>query len=245
MKKTADIMAMPVTIQVIDRNIKEEDINEVFSYLHFIDKKFSTFKKDSEISQINRGQLKESGYSNDMRNILSLCQKTKTETNGFFDINNNGILDPSGLVKGYAINEGANILLKKGYKNIYVEIAGDIQVYGKNSDGNDWKIGIQNPFNLKEIIKVVSLSNKGIATSGNYLKANHIYSPKKNKLIENIISVTVIGPNVYEADRFATAIFAMGESAFDFIVKLKNFESYIITKDKKAFYTLGFIRYTI
>ncbi len=244
MKKTAIIMSMPVTIQVADRDIKEEDINEVFSYFHYIDKKFSTYKKDSEISQINRGELKESDYSKEMKNILFLCEKTKQETNGFFDINNKGILDPSGVVKGYAINEGAKKLLKKGYKNIYVEIAGDIQVYGKDEKGKEWKIGIQNPFNIKEIIKIVKLSDKGIATSGNYIRGGHIYNPKNKDNVGEIVSVTVIGPNVYEADRFATAIFAMGEKGLDFIVTLKGFESYIIRRDKQAVYTEGFSRYT-
>ncbi len=243
MRKTANIMAMLVNIEVAERHAKEEDINEVFAFFHYIDKKFSTFKENSEISLINRGELSEENYSNDMKKILKLCDQTKKDTNGFFDINRKGILDPSGIVKGYAINEGANILLKKGYKNIYVEIAGDIQVYGVDKKGEDWKIGIQDPFNLNQIIKVVKLSDKGIATSGQYRNNGHIYNPKGDS-INGIESVTVIASNVYEADRFATAIFAMGERyAFDFIVTLKNLECYIIRSDKTAVYTPGFSRY--
>src|SRR5664280_1293580 len=125
MKKHADIMGMPVTIQVIDTSVTEEDISEVFSYFHFIDKKFSTYKEDSEIAQINRGELKPSQFSNEMKKILSLSEETKKETNGYFDISTNGILDPSGLVKGYAIFQGSLILKEKGFQNFYVEIAGD------------------------------------------------------------------------------------------------------------------------
>lgn len=238
-------MGMPVTVQVIDKNAKEEDISEVFSYSHYIDKKFSTYKKDSEISQINRGELNKLNYSNEMKKILSLSQKTKEETNGFFEINNNGILDPSGIVKGYAINNGANILIQKGYKNIYVEIAGDIQVFGNNGKDNFWKIGIQNPFNLEEIVKVVKLKDKGIATSGIYIRGSHIINPKKKKPVEDIISITVIGPNVYEADRFATAAFAMGKKGIGFIEGLRGFEGYIIQKDKTAVYTSGFSAYVL
>ena len=238
-------MGMPVVVQVIDKNAKEEDISEVFSYFHYIDKKFSTYKKNSEISQINRGELNELNYSNEMKKILSLCQKTKQETNGFFEINNNGVLDPSGIVKGYAINNGANILIGKGYKNIYVEIAGDIQVFGNNGKDNFWKIGIQNPFNLEEIIKVVKLKDKGIATSGIYIRGSHIINPKKKKPAEDIVSITVIGPNVYEADRFATAAFAMGKKGIRFIEGLKGFEGYMIQKDKTAVYTSGFSNYVL
>lgn len=113
MKRHTVSMAMPVTINVIDRGVTNEDINEVFAYFHYIDSKFSTYKKNSEISQINRKELKEADYSNEMKKILLLSKKTKTETNGYFDININGILDPSGIVKGYAILKGAEILQKK------------------------------------------------------------------------------------------------------------------------------------
>jgi len=232
MKLQTVAMTMPVMVEVKDRLATEEDINEVFAYLHYIDNKFSTFKKDSEISQINRGEIVEGNFSNDVKTILELSEQTKKETNGYFDINLNGILDPTGIVKGYAIWQAANLLKKKGFKDIYVEVAGDIQVFGNVKSDEKWKIGIQNPFNLKEIVKVVSLFDKGIATSGNYQKGLHILNPKNNKKADEIASITVIGPNVYEADRFATAAFAMGEKGIEFIEMLKGFEGYMIKKDK-------------
>lgn len=236
-------MGMPATVNVTDISVMEEDISEVFSYFHFIDKKFSTYKKDSEISQINRGELQETQFSNEMKKILVLSEETKKETEGYFDINFNGVLDPSGLVKGYAIFQGAEILRKKGFLNYFVEIAGDVQVQGKNEKGESWKIGIQNPFNTDEIIKIVRLFNKGIATSGNYIRGNHIYNPREKKLTDEIVGITVIGPNIYEADRFATAAFAMGRKGIEFIEKLKGFEGYMIKKDKMAVLTSGFEDY--
>ena len=238
-------MGMPVTVNVVDSRVTNEDINEIFSYFHHIDNKFSTYKKDSEISQINRGELKESQYSTEMKKILFLSEKTKKETNGYFNININGILDPSGIVKGYAIFEAARTLKAKGFNNFYVEIAGDIQVYGKNEKNVPWKVGIQNPFDLDEIVKVVALRDKGIATSGTYIRGSHIFNPKERKPAKNIVSITVIGPNVYEADRFATAAFAMGEKGISFIEGLKGLEGYMIQKDKRAVYTSGFKNYVL
>lgn len=245
MKKQTVSMEMPVVIQVTDSQVTNEDINEVFSLFHNLDKTFSTFKKDSEISRINRGELKEAQFSEEMRKILSLCEKTKQETNGYFDIHINGKLDPSGVVKGYAILQGATLLQKKGFKNIYVEIAGDIQVFGEDKNNKGWKIGIQNPFKTDEIIKVVLLKDKGIATSGNYQRGDHILNPIGKKMADEIASISVIGPNVYEADRFATAAFAMGEKGIEFINSLKGFEGYMIRKDKKAIFTEGFGKYTV
>lgn len=237
MKKKAIIMGMPVTVSIIDTNAGEKDINDVFSYFRKIDKKFSTYKKDSEIEKINRGELKKSKYSLEMKKILKLSEKTKKETNGYFDIRIDGRLDPSGMVKGYAIHEACKVLSKKGYRNFYVEIGGDIEVYGS------WKIGIENPFNRKEIIKVVNLKNLGIATSGIYIRGNHIFDPINKRKADYIASITVIGPNVYEADRFATAAFAMGEKGIYFIESLKGFEGYLITKDKRGVPTSGFKNY--
>ena len=245
MKKQKIIMAMPVIINVIDRKVTDEDIAEIFSYLHHIDNKFSTYKKNSEISQINRNELNKSQYSQEMQKIFKLSEDTKKETNGYFDINIDGRIDPSGIVKGYAIWQASQKLKNKGFKNFYLEIAGDIQVFGKNEKKENWKIGIQNPFNLKEIIKVLSLKNKGVATSGTYIRGNHIINPKEKRGANEIVSITVIGPNVYEADRFATAAFAMGKKGIRFIESLKGFEGYLIQNDKKAVYTSGFENYTI
>lgn len=245
MKKQKVVMGMLSVVNVVDKGATDEDINEVFSYFHYIDNKFSTYKENSEISQINRGELKESQYSSEMKKILFLSEKTKKETNGYFDIHINGILDPSGIVKGYAIFEAAKILKNKGFNNFYVEIAGDVQTYGKNEKKEKWRVGIQNPFNLNEIVKVVCLEGQGIATSGTYIRGNHIYNPKSKEKADDIMSMTVIGKNVYEADRFATAVFVMGIKGVEFIEKLKGFEGYMIQKDKNSVYTSGFENYVL
>jgi thiamine biosynthesis lipoprotein len=245
MKKQAIIMGMPVTIQVVDHQITDEDVQEVFAYFNYIDKKFSTYKTNSEVSQINKGELKIQNSSTEMQKVLKLCEETEKETQGYFDINLNGFLDPSGIVKGYAIWQGAQILRKKGYENFYVEIAGDIQTFGKNEKGEDWRVGIQNPFNLKEIIKVLKISDIGVATSGNYERGKHILNPKTKLPADEIASITVIGPNIYEADRFATAAFAMGEKGIGFIERQKELEGYMIKKDRIAVMTSGFKKYLI
>lgn len=233
---------MPVTVLVVDSGVKAKDINEVFSYFKKIDKKFSTYKKSSEIEKINSGYLKKSQYSLEMKKILNLSEKTKKETNGYFDIKIKDKLDPSGIVKGYAISNACKMLSEKGYKNFYVEIGGDIEVRGKNN-GQKWKIGIENPFKRREIVKIINLSNFGIATSGTYIRGKHIFNPVEKKVADDVASITVVGPNVYEADRFATAAFAMGKEGIKFIESLYGFEGYLITKDKRAILTSGFDKY--
>ena len=114
----------------------------------------------------------------------------------------------------------------------------------KNDAGQDWRVGIRNPFNMDEIVKVLSATECGVATSGTYVRGQHIYNPKdEGQLVLDILSLTVIGPDIYEADRFATAAFVMGKAGIAFIESLEGFEGYMIDKDKRATYTSGFERY--
>ena len=245
MKKTADIMGMPVTVVIVDVAAKQEDIENVFDYLRAIDEQFSPYKPTSEVSRLNAGSISRDFISLEFEKILALSEKTKKETNGYFDIHKkDGTVDPSGLVKGYAIHEAAEILRKKGYTNFYVEIAGDIEVAGVSIEGEKWKVGIENPFNRQEIIKIVYLSGKGIATSGTYIRGQHIYNPLEKKDADEIASVSVIADNVYDADRFATAVFAMGEKGIVFLENFPGLEGYMVKKDKTAVMTSGFSRYT-
>ncbi len=241
MKKTRIIMGMPIIVEILDHP-SAEIFNEVFQFFKYIDQKFSTYKTTSEISLINQGKLKKKDFSKDMKIIFKLAAKTKRDTDGFFNIYHNGKIDPSGVVKGWAIHQAALILKKRGYKSFYVNAGGDIEVSGKKS-GKLWKIGIKNPFNENEIIKVIQLKQGGIATSGNYIRGPHIYDPKRNSKLDDLVSLTIIGPNIYEADRFATAAFAMGNQGINFIEKLNGFEGYSIDKNGIATLTSGFEKY--
>lgn len=244
MKKHADIMGMPVTIEIVDMHAREEDCKEVFSYLRAIDEQLSPYKKTSEVEKINNREIDTIDYSPLMRKIVHLSEETKYETQGYFDIYNKGRLDPSGLVKGFAISQGAKMLAAKGYKNFFLEIAGDIQTSGTNRNGEKWAVGIRNPFQNDEIVKIVYMSGEGVATSGIYARGAHIYNPKTKKSVIDIASLTVISQDIYDADRFATAAFAMGEKGIEFINQKKDLEGYMILKNKMAIYTEGFEKYT-
>ena len=126
-------MGMPVTVEIVDDGASSHDIEDVFSYFEYIDDTFSTFKSSSEMMRINRGELERSQWSPDMKEIFDLAERTKNETDGYFDIKTpGGSFDPSGMVKGWAIGKAADILKKKGFKNFYVDAGGDIEVSGVN-----------------------------------------------------------------------------------------------------------------
>ena len=245
MKQLQLLMGMPITVEVVDPNVTEAAIENVFAFFRYVDDTFSTYKEQSEISKINRGELGEEAYSDDMKTILALSEQTKQETRGYFDIRHNGIVDPSGIVKGWAILQAAQMLQDAGWSNFYVDAGGDIQVVGTKG-GHPWRIGIRNPFNRSENVKVLTITDKGIATSGTAIRGHHIYDPHRPQaFLEDIVSLTVIGPNVYEADGLATAAFAMGKMGISFIEQLPEFEGYMIDAFARATFTSGFERYVL
>ena len=149
-------------------------------------------------------------------------------------------------MKGWAIWRAAKLIETRGFKNFYVDAGGDVQVSGKNAQGEPWSIGIRNPFNRDEIVKVLQPDGRGVATSGTYIRGKHIYDPRSGEPVEtDILSLTVVGPDIYEADRFATAAFAMGKEGIKFIENLEGFEGYLIDKDGLATMTSGFEKYVV
>ena len=236
---------MPIVVEVVDEEVTSKDLEEVFRYFTFVDEKFSTYKDMSEVMRLNRGELKESEISLELKEVLNLSEETQLITKGYFNVRrSDGSLDPSGLVKGWAIKKAAQILEGLGYKNFYIEAGGDIEVKGNNAEGKKWSVGIRNPFKKNEIVKVVYLDGGGIATSGTYEKGQHIYNPHKEGELEEILSLSVIGKDVYEADRFATAAFAMGRAGIYFIESLEGLEGYMIDKEEIGTETTGFNKYT-
>lgn len=246
MRETRIIMGMPISIEITDFSVTHDALKKIFEYFVAVDRRFSTYKNDSEIMRINRDEISKKEYSPEMREVLVLAEKTKKETKDYFDIKKpDGSLDPSGIVKGWAIQQAAEKLSDMGYSNFNIDAGGDIQSHGFNVVGEAWSVGIRNPFNRGEIVKVIYPRGSGVATSGTYIRGQHIYNPHASgKELRDIVSLTVIGPDILEADRFATAAFAMGRGGINFIEQLSGFEGYAIDSKGIATMTSGFEVYT-
>ncbi|MBI5358664.1 FAD:protein FMN transferase [Candidatus Amesbacteria bacterium] len=230
MQQSRIIMGMPITIKIVGL-VSQNIFDRVFEYFESIDEKYSPFKENSEVSQINNGLT---SVSHDMNIIMKLCKEANEITNGYFDVWRGGIFNPSGLVKGWAIKNAGNLVRNMGFENYFLDVGGDIEAFGKT-----WKIGIRNPFNLSETIKVLNIQDGAVATSGNYERGNHIYNPL-GKMQNDIVSLTVIGSDILWADVMATAAFAMGREGISFIEKQKGLEGYMIDNKGMAIYTSGF-----
>ncbi len=239
-------MGMPILIEVIDARQARQALDAVFAYFVHIDEIFSTYKTGSEISRINRGELSLATACCEVKSVCEVAERTRDETGGYFNQRTpNGTIDPSGIVKGWAIQKATELLKERGIENFCIDAGGDIQTCGVNAQGIPWSIGIRHPFEKDKIAKVVYPHGKGIATSGTYLRGEHIYDPTTGMpVVTPFISMTIIGPNIHDADRFATAAFAMGKRGMPFIESLPGYEGYAITHEKRALTTHGFNDYT-
>ena len=244
LRETRILMGMPITVAIADAPATQNDLDAIFDDFNDVDARFSPFKVTSETSAMNYG-LPPGRWSDDMTEIVALAEKTKRETGGYFDARTpEGKFNPVGVVKGWAIKKAAGILRDRGFRNFYVDAGGDIEASGTNAQGEKWSIGIKNPFNQNEIVKTVFATDLGIATSGTYIRGDHIYDPYTGQAENDIVSFTVVAPDVCEADRFATAAFAMGEKGIAFIEERPDLEGYMIDKNGTATMTSGFSKYT-
>ena len=244
MRATRIVMGMPVTVEIVgaaDMTL----IDRVFAWFDAVDRRFSPYKPDSEISSINRGAHPPSEWSDEMREVIALCDATRRDSDGYFNARTpSGAIDPSGIVKGWAILGAAHIIDRAGHRDYFVDAGGDIQSSGVNGAGRPWRVGVRNPFNPSEIIKVVEPRGRGIATSGTYARGQHIYIPgHPEPQLDEIVSLTVVGPDILEADRFATAAFAMGRAGIAFIEHMPGLEGYQVHADRTAISTTGFVEF--
>jgi thiamine biosynthesis lipoprotein len=241
-RRVEHIMGLPVVVDVRD-HCKSSVLDEQFDWLRWVDAIFSTYKDDSEISRINRGELRPEDAHPYVRQVLDRCDQLRDETEGYFDMRTpDGSIDPSGLVKGWAVDRAAAILNDAGLHNYAVSAGGDMRVRGRAVPELAWRVGIQNPLDRQHVAAVIeSTTDLAIATSGAYARGEHVWNPHNGRPPVGILSVTIVGAELAIADAYATAAFAMGaELAPHWTARLYGYEAMTILADETVFKTGGF-----
>jgi FAD:protein FMN transferase len=236
-------MGMPITVDVRDAGADPAALDAIYADLRFIDALFSPFKEDSVVSQINAGRPSIDVAEPTVREVLELCHTYETETDGYFSAWHHGRLDPSGLVKGWALARSAAILEARGYRDYFVDGAGDVFARGRPSARERWRVGIRHPVEREKVARVVLATDLAVATSGTYEKGAHIFNPLSGEPVSSWLSMTILGPSILEADVLATAAFAMGPAGLEFIAARDGYEAYAIDPELRAHRTSGFDAY--
>jgi len=217
-----------------------------------VDDLFSTWRPDTQIMRIGRGELAVAGADPAVRTVLELCEQMRLESHGAFDISfganptiapRPGLapLDPSGLVKGWAVARAGDLLRDEGVTNFFINAGGDVLV-----GGDGWRLGIQHPWERDRVAAVLVVSDTAVATSGRYERGDHVIDPRTGRPAVGLASVSVVGPDLAVADAYATAAVVLGPGAgMRWLATRVGYEAMGITDDHNVLLTPGFDRYRV
>jgi thiamine biosynthesis lipoprotein len=234
------IMGMPVSVDIRTALPQRELtplLDDAFAWLRWVDDTFSPVKEDSQVGRLNRGQTIR--QIPELIEVLHRCEELSEATGGWFEARINGVIDPSGYIKGWALERLSRALSNAGAGDHRITAGNDIRVRGSATPGRRWRIGIRDP-RLDVIRKIIFANDLGIATSG----GAPVVDPRTGKVQQGLGAVTVIGPDLGLADAYATAIYAMGpvlarRFAAD-LAESSPYQTMIITRDGKEVSTPGF-----
>jgi thiamine biosynthesis lipoprotein len=232
------VMGTAISVELVDVPGAADLTDEAFAWFRAIDARFSTYKSDSEVSRLDRGEI--SALSDQMRLVLDACEDLRAATGGFFDAYASGRLDPSGYVKGWSAQVASDRLLAAGAVNHCVNAGGDVRVRGHASTGAPWRIGIRHPYQEKKVAWVVTGTDLAVATSGTYERGLHVIDPFRGVPATFLRSVTVTGPDLALADAYATTAVAMGDRGPAWLAGLDGYESAVVTEAGDAMRSDGF-----
>jgi FAD:protein FMN transferase len=235
------IMGIPIGIDARDPD--GMDVEVAFDWLREVDATFSTYRDDSDISRLDRGELAVADCRPEVDEVLNQCMVLNRATRGYFSVRPAGRLDPSGLVKGWAVAGAAERLAAAGAENFCINAGGDIVARGRPAPDRLWRIGIRHPEDLESLAAVVALEDLAVATSGEYEQRGHIVDPHTGRPPSGLLSVTVVGPDLAKADAYATAAFAMGADGPGWTATLTGYDAMCITSDHRVLQTPGFARH--
>jgi thiamine biosynthesis lipoprotein len=239
------IMGMPIQIDVRDAAVDTAALDAAFDWLRVVDQTFSTYKPDSEISRLARGELTIAECRPEVDEVLTRCAQLREETAGFFSARAAGELDPSGLVKGWAVGRAADILTAAGARNFSINAGGDIVLRGRPTPEEHWRIGIQHPLQPGKVAAVLAGEDVAIATSGEYERGAHVIDPHTGQPPVGLLSATIVGPDLGTADAYATATFAMGEQGPAWAAALTDYETLCITTEHVVLTSPGLDSYRV
>lgn len=229
-------------IDVTSKTDVSKPIAELTRYVHQVDELFSTYKENSVISRLRRGEIEIDQCPTEVIEVWNLCANVKELTQGAFDPwSVSGGFDPSGLVKGWAADKAAEILWAGGAEHIQVNAAGDLSLRGGFSPEQPWSIGVVNPDNRLEVLQTFEIESGAIATSGTYERGSHIKDPRTGMIAIGAKSATVIGPNGAIADALATALMVDGRDGAVWFTtpELSEYSAWVIDRHKDVAWSIG------
>lgn len=220
--------------------VATEALDAAVGLLHHADRIFSMYARSSDMARLSRGEIRIEACHPDVEEVLALCADATRWSDGYFSAMINGHVDPTGLVKAWAVQGASDLLRDAGSVCHVVNGGGDVQLVGTPDGAGRWRVGIASPFSPGKLIAVASCPAGAVATSGTAERGHHIVNPVTGRAASYFASVSIFAPTLLVADVVATAAFARGETAIDWIEGLPDVEGLFVGPGSRLTATSGF-----
>jgi thiamine biosynthesis lipoprotein len=237
LRKQFPVWGTIVDVDIASSAVSEDSLNQgmqqVIDFCKQVDADFSTYIDTSWVTRLRTNKVEITSCPPSVQEVWELCLQAKHLTDGAFDpwAVESGF-DPSGLVKGWAADKCADMLVSLGIEHVQVNAAGDLTLRGGFYDGvvKPWRIGVVNPDNRAEVIETFEISDGAIATSGAYERGAHINDPYTGLIAIGAKSATVVGPLGWLCDALATALMVAGEDGAKYFAQpeLEGYQVFVV-----------------
>lgn len=262
-RRVQHVMGTVVSVELVGLATSMADLllDEIEAWFDHVDTTFSVYRADSLVSRVGRGEVSPTDPAlgadgRDLIEVLDRCARLREESGGVFDAwrvprPDGTRLDPSGVVKGWAVERAAERVRRAGATGWCVNAGGDIAVGGLDEDGRRWRLGLRHPWVRDGVVLVAELPTDpcngvpfamGMATSGSYERGVHVVDARSGLPCTEVASATVVGPSIAIADAYATIVYALGEQGLAWLVRraADGYDGCVITHDDRLLTTPGF-----
>lgn len=234
------VMGMPVSVALRGRQATTGAGRAawvaVVEELHEVDRVFSTYRDDSVISRLDRGELAVEDCPPEVAEVLALGEAAERHSGGAFSAflpaaGGARRLDPSGVVKGWAVQRACRFLSALEDTDFCLSAGGDLLCHTAAAERGAWRIGIENPFDPTKLIAVVPVRSGAVATSGTVHRGQHLMDARTGHPVQGVASVTVIARTLTWADIDATAAYAQGLQAAEWLATRPLWSALVVWAD--------------
>ncbi|HET9085406.1 MAG TPA: FAD:protein FMN transferase [Candidatus Limnocylindrales bacterium] len=241
------VMGTVFSFHLADRDGGSQALRDALSLLHEVDERFSPYLPASEVSRLADGRLAETNVHPDVREVLALVDHAAMDSDGAFDARRwraDGRFDPSGLVKGWAVERAAR-KISSVVDAFAIDAGGDVVATTGPSRPKPWRIGVRHPDRPDRVAAVLQIDGGAVATSAAYERGAHILDPRDGRVPSDVRSMTVVGPDMTWADTFATAAYVMGRDGLVWVAEHPGYDALAITWDDALMWTQGMDSYLL
>lgn len=218
-RRVEQVMGMPISLALRGRHADDTTgahaWQDALAELRWVDEVFSTWRRDSQVSRLGRGEVTLAECHPTVAEVLRLGDDARVSSGGAFDVclpGPDGVrrLDPSGVVKGWAVDRAVAPLLALEDTDVCLSAGGDMVCHVADPDGRPWVIGIEDPLDPTRLVARVPVHRGAVATSGSAHRGAHVVDARSGRPPDALASLTVVGAHLTSVDIDATSALALG-----------------------------------